>query len=105
MRTRAHLCPAVLVLSLTVLAAPAHAQSLDLTVKNVGISIGDSERIVGLRLNFRDRRMLSVYGINATLWQPHDPMLGTVNGLGLGLPVTGAIDKALLNSMGIKMEP
>lgn len=66
------------------------AQSLDLTIKRYGISIGDSRRVNGLRLNFRDQRLRHVNGINATLWTPHQPARGRVNGLALGLPVTGA---------------
>lgn len=73
-------------------AAPGAAQeprSLDLTVNDVGISIGDSRRVVGLRLNFRDRHMEEVVGINATIWSPHE-YTGRVRGLALGLPMTGA---------------
>jgi hypothetical protein len=73
-------------------AVPAIAQdrSLDLTVNNVGISIGDSRRVTGLRLNFRDLDMREVKGINATIWSPYEPARGTVRGVALGLPVTGA---------------
>lgn len=33
-----------------------------------GISIGDSRRVKGLRINFRDRRMERVDGVNLILW-------------------------------------
>ena len=69
---------------------PAATQSLDLAIKNYGISIGDSRRINGFRLNFRDQRLRQVNGINATFWTPHQPARGHVNGLALGLPLTGA---------------
>jgi len=69
---------------------PAATQSLDLAIKNYGISIGDSRRINGLRLNFRDQRLRQVNGINATFWMPHEPARGHVKGLALGLPLTGA---------------
>lgn len=69
---------------------PATAQeSLDLTVGGVGLSIGDSEEVVGLRLNFRDQRMKKVTGVNATIWMPHKDRGGNVHGLALGLPATG----------------
>jgi hypothetical protein len=75
------------------IAAPGAAQeprrSLDLTVNDVGISIGDSRRVVGLRLNFRDRHMEEVVGINATIWSPYE-YSGRVRGLALGVPMTGA---------------
>ena len=64
--------------------------SLDLMVKGVGLSIGDSEEVTGLRLNFRDRHMRRVTGINATIWMPYDERGGDVKGLALGLPLTGA---------------
>ena len=81
---------AALAAAMTLIAAPVHAQSLDLTVNDVGISIGDSRRVTGLRMNFRDRRMEEVIGINATMWMPYEENQGIVRGLALGLPGTGA---------------
>ncbi len=66
------------------------AQSLDLTIKNTGLSIGDSRFVRGVRINFRDDRMERVEGINATIWTPYEPARGRVDGLALGLPLTGA---------------
>lgn len=54
------------------------------------ISIGNYSRMDGLRLNFRDRRLDRVRGINVTIWQPYEPATGEVTGLALGLPMTGA---------------
>jgi len=68
----------------------ANAQSLDLAVDGVGLSIGDSEEITGIRLNFRDRNMRRVTGINATIWTPHNGRGGDVKGLALGIPATAA---------------
>jgi hypothetical protein len=81
-----------MVAALSVFAAvPVAAQSsLDLTVDGVGISVGDSRRVTGLRLNFRDRYLEKVDGINITLWSPYDDPRGVVRGLALGLPATGA---------------
>src|SRR5438093_8275159 len=72
--------------------AAARAQGLDLTVNNVGLAIGNKPRVTGLRINFRDRGLERVDGINATLWMPYEPLSGTVSGLALGLPLTGAAD-------------
>ncbi len=66
------------------------AGSLDLTLHDVGIGIGDSRTIHGLRLNYRDRRLREVNGIHVTLWSPHARSRGVVRGVALGLPVTGA---------------
>jgi hypothetical protein len=72
-------------------------QSLDLTVGGVGLSIGDSEEVTGVRLNFRDRAMKRVNGVNATIWMPYKDFGGDVHGIALGLPVTG-VDN--LNGIG-----
>jgi hypothetical protein len=69
--------------------AAQEGRSLDLTVNDVGISVGDSRRVVGLRLNFRDRHLEEVVGINATIWTPYE-YTGVVRGVALGLPMTGA---------------
>ena len=73
-----------------VLAPALAAQSLDLMVNNTGLSIGDSRIVHGIRLNFRDDRMERVVGLNATIWAPYSPARGTVKGVALGLPMTGA---------------
>ena len=54
------------------------------------ISIGNYPRVDGVRLNFRDRALERVRGINATIWQPYEPATGRVIGLAFGLPMTGA---------------
>ena len=80
-----------LVLATACLPAFGEAQSLDLTINNTGLSIGDSRFVRGVRLNFRDRNLERVDGINATIWTPYeDARGGVVRGLALGLPVTGA---------------
>ncbi|HVX40829.1 MAG TPA: hypothetical protein VHB25_14760 [Gemmatimonadaceae bacterium] len=75
------------------LASPAlGAQVIDLTTHDNGLAIGDKPRVNGLRLNFRDRHLEAVNGVNLTIWSPYDPASGRVNGLALGLPATGAAD-------------
>jgi hypothetical protein len=97
----------ILLLALVALPAAAQAQSLDLTINNTGLSIGDSRFVRGVRLNFRDRRMERVVGINATIWAPYDDARGgVVQGLALGLPVTGAsrIEGAGIGVFGVGAE-
>ena len=67
-------------------AIPALAQdnSLDLTVNGSGISIGDSREVKGLRLNYRDRNLRRVDGVNATIWMPYEHPRGLVEGVALG---------------------
>src|SRR5690349_4103019 len=65
--------------------------SLDLTIHDVGIGIGNSRHIDGLRLNFRDTAPFVAHGVNATVWTPsQEAGESEVAGLALGLPVTGA---------------
>lgn len=78
------------------LAIPIHAQD---SVRYTGphktrapISIGNYPRVDGVRINFRDRSLERVRGINLTIWEPHEPATGKVTGLALGLPMTGAGD-------------
>src|SRR6476620_2666902 len=69
-----------------------HGQVIDLTLSDVGLAIGDKPRVTGVRINYRDRKLVEVNGVNLTIWSPYSPATGTVNGLALGVPVTGARD-------------
>jgi hypothetical protein len=102
MRARIRLC---LLLALSVPAAGG-AQSLDLTIHNTGLSIGDSRFVRGIRLNFRDRNLELVEGINVTLWTPYSGSRGVVRGIALGLPATGArrIEGAGIGLFGVGAE-
>lgn len=87
---------ALLLGALHVLPSPTLAQDADdepgwvLGADDVGIGIGDVPRLTGIRLNYRDRALERVTGINVTIWAPHEEMDGRVAGLALGVPVTGA---------------
>lgn len=70
-------------------ALRAQPSYLDLTVNDVGIAIGDAPRVTGLRINFRDRHLERVNGVNITVWTPYEAT-GDVNGIALGVPATGA---------------
>jgi hypothetical protein len=88
--TRRHAVAIALLLALPRLSS--RAQGVDLTVDHVGLAIGDIPRVTGLRLNFRDRNLEWVNGVNVTIWSPYGEGSGTVRGLALGLPLTGAAD-------------
>lgn len=64
-------------------AAASH-RALNLTIKGFGLSIGNSARLNGLRINFQDYQLERVNGVNLTLWTPEEPLGGTVNGLAVG---------------------
>ena len=64
----------------------AATASVDLTYRRHGLSIGDSARVNGLRLNFTDRNLREVNGINFTLWRDdEEPPNSRVDGLAIGL--------------------
>lgn len=88
----------------TASASPAEGAALRLTVGDVGLGVGHVPRITGLRINWADRRLERVTGINLTLWRPAGrrtegavggvirgaalgltPRAGRIQGLGLGL--------------------
>jgi hypothetical protein len=78
-----------LALAVTPALLPAQRSYLDLTVNDVGIAIGDAPSVTGLRLNFRDRYLERVTGVNITIWTPYEAT-GDVQGIAIGLPATGA---------------
>jgi hypothetical protein len=74
----------VTALTLACLASSASAQaSIDLTVGNIGLAVGDVPRVIGVRLNYTDRRLERVDGLNVTI--AGGTPSGTVNGVELGL--------------------
>ncbi|MFO7261959.1 MAG: hypothetical protein DIU52_012455, partial [bacterium] len=97
-------------------AAPAAPQGLDLGFRGVGLSIGNTERWTGLRINWSDAGVREVNGINLTLWKPAPggnpgfvmnglalgvvgPAAGELNGMAVGLG--GVIAENRLNGVGI----
>ena len=94
---------AVALIALLAARAPLTSQVIDLTVNNVGLAIGDKPEMTGLRINFRDRNLREVRGVNLTLWSPYEPPTGRVVGLALGAPATGArtIDGVALGVFGV----
>jgi hypothetical protein len=70
--------------------------SLNLTIHDTGLAFGHAPRVNGVRVNFQDRYLERVNGLNLTLWSPSGPggkhtsparnqVGGEVNGLALGL--------------------
>ena len=58
-------------LPLVAFVLPAGGQVIDLAVNDKGLAIGDKPRMTGLRINFRDRALEEVTGVNITIWQPY----------------------------------
>jgi hypothetical protein len=66
--------------------------SLDLAVKNIGLSFGNSRRFNGLRLNLVDDGVEEMNGVNVTLWKPGRNPDAAMRGLMLGLVAINAAD-------------
>lgn len=89
---------------LMVLHSPGlRAQSLDLAINNYGISLGNSRQFNGLRINFRDRHVERVNGINLTLWRAKENKQAKINGLSLGLigPDAGSLRGVSIGGLGV----
>src|SRR5437667_6324389 len=82
---------------------PGHGL-LNLGVNHVGISLGNSARWTGLRINFRDRGVRQVNGINLTLWKAakNANRYAEINGLAVGLvgPEGGRLTGITLGVVG-----
>jgi hypothetical protein len=76
--------------AIVLLAAPAYGQSVDIGTDHAGLSIGNSPRWTGIRLNFRDSGLERVQGVNVTVWKPAKPVTGAVQGISIGILMTGA---------------
>ena len=59
----------------------AWAQSLDLAVRGFGLSLGNSSRFNGLRVNAVDHGVEQVNGFNLTAWNPHKNADAVYNGI------------------------
>jgi hypothetical protein len=63
----------------------AAAQALDVAVAGYGLSLGDSSRLTGIRINVMDRRVERVNGLNLALWNPSESPDAEYNGMMLGI--------------------
>ena len=66
------------------------ASSLDITYRGYGISIGNSKRINGMRLNLVDSGVERINGLNLTFWKPKDNPYAVMNGFTFGLVAPAA---------------
>jgi len=76
--------------------------SIDLAIADCGVSLGNSPRLTGLRLNAVDEDVIAVNGINLTLWNPGANREAAHRGLSLGLigPKATTIDGLALGGLG-----
>jgi hypothetical protein len=93
---------------------PASHRAVDLTVGGVGVSIGNSRRVTGIRINAVDHQVEQVNGLNLTLWVPRRNPELVVNGAavglvgprarritGIGLGGLGVVTSEQMNGLGV----
>ncbi len=82
------------------------AQSLDIPSRHWGLSIGNSENFSGIRLNWADREVQKISGLNMTLWYSKNNDEAEINGLSLGLvsPQGKDLNGIQLGGIGVSAE-
>lgn len=97
-----------LVLSVFLFFVSAHSAlgSVDVAINDVGLSIGNSKRFSGLRLNLQDRDVRLINGLNLTFWIPRDNSQAVYNGLSFGLvSLSGEeMNGVMLAGVGVRSE-
>jgi len=93
----------ILLIAFVLLPGFAAAQSLDLGAADHGLSIGNSPRWTGLRLNAVDSQVECIRGLNLTLWTPGDNPEAVYQGIHLALIGTKGrrIDGIALSGIGV----
>lgn len=80
----------ILVFTLFFIDGISNGQSLNFPSSRAGISIGNSPVFTGLRLNFRDKNLDLIKGVNFTIWKPDNKLTGDFTGLAVGIWGPGA---------------
>jgi hypothetical protein len=95
--------PLLIAAALGLLLGATGARSLDLAPGGYGLSIGNSRRLTGLRINGVDRDVERITGVNLTLWNPKKNPRAAYNGATLGLIGTKArqINGLALSGIGV----
>ena len=92
-----------LLLPILLLAAGSSvAWSLDLGMRHTGLSIGNSPRWTGVRVNLRDSGIQRINGVNLTLWKAHDVDAAVITGVAVGLaPQAGTLRGIQFGLLGV----
>ena len=72
-------------LAVAPLSSGVHAGGVELGPNHKGLAIGNVPEWSGVRLNFSDKHLQRVDGINFTIWRARGVPSGSVNGLALGV--------------------
>ena len=98
----------LIILTLTFLLSASgknllNAQSLDLPNERYGVSFGNSKNFTGLRINFRDKEVDEINGVNVTLWRAKENKDAEVKGISLGVvgPEAGRLTGIQLSGLSV----
>jgi hypothetical protein len=81
----------------------AGAQSLDIALGGYGLSIGNSKRFTGIRINAVDRHVECINGLNVTFWNPGENPAAEYRGLAVAVIGTKSrtINGIALSGIGV----
>ncbi len=79
------------------------AQSLNIPTTHYGLSLGNSQKFTGVRINWSDRNVEQVTGLNLTLWRAKNNEQAVVRGISLGMvmPEAGQLYGAQVGLVGV----
>lgn len=89
----------IFILILAIGFGPLRAQYFGIPSKTWGIGFGNSPKFTGIRLNFADKDIEQVNGINFSIWTQKELIdeTGSINGISLGVPL--AVGSAYRNGI------
>lgn len=104
------LCVVILVMQGSYLIARdrlSNEKALNFPTEKYGISIGNSTEFTGIRINFADKNVKRINGVNVTFWFNRlENREAAVNGVSLGIiPLAGSMQLINLGLFGVGTSP
>jgi hypothetical protein len=87
--------------------ALANGKALNIPFKKYGISVGNSYEFTGIRVNFADKNVKRINGLNVTFWlKKFQNYSSSVNGISIGVtPTGGSMQPINLGVLGLGTSP
>jgi hypothetical protein len=85
----------------------SNGKALNFPFRKYGISIGNSYEFTGIRINFADKNVKRINGLNVTFWlKTFQNYSSSVNGISIGvLPTGGSMQPLNLGLLGLGSSP
>jgi len=83
------------------------SKALNFPFRKYGISIGNSKEFNGIRINFADKNVTRINGVNVTFWlKKYQNYSASVNGISIGvIPAAGSMQPINLGILGVGTSP